>query len=442
MPTASSHVGEAGATGQGLRAGVLALGLCVVAGGGVRLFQQAGASGAVDFYMAWAAVTLRQEGAALAEVYDPTRSPEFNRVLQERARGSPSARWQKVAAVRDDLDNSGTPLLYAVLSPLVGPDYDDSLDRYRAVLMVAGAAGVLAWGTLAGLDVLAALLVLLALLEWSGPLRVDVVVGNVASLQLLGGAVVAGLRRRASPLIHDGLAGLVLALLVLFKPTNAAAVAVLPVAHALVRGELRSVTRLALGGVAGTLLGVLVGAAWGGGLGAWAAWAGRLPSWWGITRSLELGNFSPAVAAESVLGVSLGAPIAGLLLVAVGARLWRARAVPGRMAGSQADLALLALGWLVPLLTSRLVWFHYLVLATPALLFLLARAHRAGSGLVALATSLVLLHLPLQLFLTDITLLVIATLAANALLAAALLSAVAPPPSVTARTAAAPPDTP
>jgi hypothetical protein len=93
------------------------------------------------------------------------------------------------------------------------------------------------------------------------------------------------------------------------------------------------------------------------------------------------------LAAERWLGIRPG-PLPGIVLIlATIIALWVRHRPPGRAAQPHpivSDVPVVAAGCLVYMLSSPLVWLHYLILALPAVLYLLrARTTRLCLGLAA-----------------------------------------------------------
>jgi hypothetical protein len=177
---------------------------------------------------------------------------------------------------------------------------------------------------------------------------------------------------------------------VAFKPT----VALVPFTVTLVwmaSGRLAKAARTAAGGVSAVALAI----AWSSLLIPQASWQ----QWWAITP--ELVSSTHAVASNNISvarllrdhvgeGASLALP-AVLIALFVAAAL---RARPSRAALDEAGLATRTLlatgaGTLTLLLSSRLVWSHYVLLAVPSALYvlrssMLARGPRCWLGVLAL----------------------------------------------------------
>jgi hypothetical protein len=148
--------------------------------------------------------------------------------------------------------------------------------------------------------------------------------------------------------------------------------------------------RQAAGFAGGGLVAVLLGALWFGSLHAWTDWLAALGSAGLPAMAVENGNFSVVAVTKRWAGVTPGALPAVATSLAVLAALWvrrkSVRAVGGAGAEAPAveDLLLIGAGCLVVLLSSPLVWLHYLILALPAVVVLIRpQARRRWPALAA-----------------------------------------------------------
>jgi hypothetical protein len=167
----------------------------------------------------------------------------------------------------------------------------------------------------------------------------------------------------------------VLATAVLFKPNLAPVAAAVACAWACAR-RWRPLVHLAAGALAGTGLALAAGTAALGTARPWADWLGVLPELLESPRTLAEGNFAVTGLLRAAFGVDLSPWLAVAFLVAIAAA---ARRRPGTVESDDAAGALafertylaVGLGAAAMVLSARLVWLHYLVLAVPLVVFLL-----------------------------------------------------------------------
>jgi hypothetical protein len=279
------------------------------------------------------------------------------------------------------LHSSATPFLYAVIGLIATGDYDRDLAAWQALSLAAFTLALLVCARLLGLAPAASLALLLPCLVWLSALHSDLRVGNVNSFQLGLVGLVFLLQSRDAEARYGFLAGVVVGMLILFKP-NLAPIPLLLLGAWLLRGQFRKL----LIGLAGIASGALIAFAWSsaffGGPGVWIDWLRDLRALMGNQFPSGVGNFN----AGNVLGLRLGGLGQAALALALCALalvfLWWGRRQAGSGPGERlpggtgaADEArdrveyaqLLGLACLIQMLASPLVWLHYFVLTVPML---------------------------------------------------------------------------
>jgi hypothetical protein len=201
------------------------------------------------------------------------------------------------------------------------------------------------------------------------PFASELRVGNVNAVQL--GMITAVVALFAKQRLLAG--GAVLGAATVFKPTVAVVVVVVAVALATGRSW-RWLARFAAGSALGACAAVAAAWMYFESLAPWGDWLAILPEVAASRRTLEAGNYSPA----ALLGGG-SALLAVVLLGATSVALARSRARPEvrlRVA--------VACGLGIMLLSSRLVWIHYYVLAVPAIVLALRAEATAWLAAAAL----------------------------------------------------------
>ncbi len=337
----------------------------------------------IDFYQFWATGRAAHQPGAGDLWTDAQRERHGARLLAEaraeldgtRRRGS---RRLAAAEERAVLETYSTPWLYTLFGVTSSGAYGRDANRTHDAGVLAYAAAVLLLARLVGFSWLGACLAGVALLSAFGPVVSDMRVGNVGRFLVAGLALAAWLGRGASAARHLSAAA-VLGLFVLFKPT----LAFVPFALTLARCGARDWRRLGLeaaGFSLGAGLAVGLSSAWFGGAAAWASWARTLPQLMGeYPHEVTQGNVSLARLLAD-LGLATGPFLILLLAAGLGYAAWksgvrsaRAAAGPGAAGAADelADLRLIGLGAVLPLIGAQLAWIHYLVAAVPLVLVLL-----------------------------------------------------------------------
>lgn len=337
---------------------------------------RSGVSG--DYYQFWVV----GQAIATSGVTNPYSSPAREQIGEEfwqRSRVSEQSEYAKAARYRRDrLEPAGTPFLYTVFRAISTGRYETDYEIYRWISLLCYGLGLIAITKVLGLSLPLAGLFILATTEWFWPFRIEIAHANVNQLQIGALGALAFARTRLRERHGAALAGLLLGLLLSFKP-NLLYSGLLLFGFWLVRGQTRVLVAALAGFAGGVLLAVASSALFFGSLGCWSDWlrgsAEILGSPDYLRRSLpRLLGFAPPAWSLWVGGAALCAP----LLVA---------AARGRKEGASTpthELLMLAAGPVVLVLSSPVVHVHYFVLCVPMLACAFASPSKriiAGLGL-------------------------------------------------------------
>ena len=332
----------------------------------------------IDFYHLWAAARARTTSlysdAARREIMAGELTALRADARQPR-RAAAARMTQRIDQGR--VETLATPLLFGIVGLLPGDDYEADFGSYRLFHLATLALSVVLLCRALGYGWASALLGVGLLAGLFQPYRADLFVGNVSAPTLLMIAVAIGA-------LHGrwrhgyALAGFILGLAVVFKPYVALAPAALVLAL-LAQRQTRLALSTTLAGVLGGVSGVLTGGLLSGALSRWAEWLEIVPQVLASTRSVQAGNYGVSTIIRTLWSVDVSAWLLVLLLALLVAALVRAGRAEEHRAQPDPTVGFLALsaGLLVMMLASRLVWFHYLVLALPLLLHAARPQHLA-----------------------------------------------------------------
>lgn len=298
-----------------------------------------------------------------------TRTSAYDELL--RGEAGESEKLRTAATARTELEFFSTPFLYATFGVFRG-SYERDLLAFRIVSMIAFVAGMLLLARAARMRWAPALLPLAFTLLLFQPLKSELRVVNVNSLQLCaigGAAFLIAADRRWKGFAGAALLGIVSA----FKPNIAVVVPLLLAYRLITRDRARFLCELA-GASAGGALAIVVGAMWFRSFGAWLQWLEAAKDLASTTLPLRSGNVA-MLAKYPLIATAL---LLVIILVAL------------RHGGHKEEsVTVIGAGLLVYLLAGSLVWLHYLVLALPLVVALLTDASQARRGLAALALTLI-----------------------------------------------------
>ena len=353
-----------------------------------RLFGQSlpfvGATGAgIDYYQFWI-VGRAEEQLPPDNIYSmPNRGrmADFGRELLE-ADPAPSARFANSVQIRRTIETFSTPFLYAAVNAFASGDYERDYARFIAVALAALALSLAALGWMLEYSALEILLFAAVTWLWCEPLTSDLRVGNVNELQLAGVTLYLLLRRRPEGVGADILSGLVLGLLVAFKPT----LGVMPILLALawiVDRRWRTLLVQGIAAAAGAGAAFVAGCRFLHSWSAWSDWTHSLPDLEKLSDvSVRIGNFSlarvilEATSGPGGPGIAAGPLLLVLMLALAGAALFltRRRARDRREASGawfERDFWAVAIGCALSVVALKLAWLHYYILLLPLVLYVL-----------------------------------------------------------------------
>lgn len=364
----------------------------------------------IDYYVAWVAADAVRNDTP-NNIYEPISG--FRLAVSYRNKADEmqdNPRQKRAAQALRELHMTATPFLYWVTGLIATGDYEKDLDVWHGLALFSLVASVLVIGRLLGYSLAARLALLLPLVVWFAPLQADLRVGNVNSFQLGLVGLALWLQARKPDNAHLFAAGLVAGLLVMFKP-NLAAIAILLAGGWLLRGQFRKAV-VGISGMATAAIGaVLVSSWWLGSATAWLDWLKLISKTLVATTREGSGNLSVMSEVAKAAGGAnqpdlldkfnsigkLGATgqltvVLCLCLVCLALFWWglRRHRAPG---SDQADHSreitenalLVAMGCLVTMLVSGIVWSHYYMLTIPMLLVALRPWHHPDqAGLLPL----------------------------------------------------------
>lgn len=335
-------------------------------------------SNGMDFYQYWGVgrALARQR---LSNIYSSEDRQRIAALLSQEAADRPDEpRFQSVAAQRTEFETYQSPFLYFLLRPFPSLSYERGYLLFQGLCTAAGLAGILMWGRIFGLHWTTSAAAAAAWSIWSEPFPSELRVGNVNRLLLVMTAGYALVRSSGPRAYRDSLGGLILGLTLLFKPIILYALGLL-LADRLARRAWRPLAREGAGVAVGLLLGFVLGSAYLGTPTAWLSWLEALRAQPEDIVRVRQGNFALAMLVRDSLGLSPAGWLPLVFLLPVVIKVWRdGRAGPDQAPDSlpPRDAQLMALGLLTYLLTSPLVWLHYLLLAIPAWLLVLQAIQR------------------------------------------------------------------
>ena len=337
----------------------------------------------IDFLTFWS-VPHALSRKPIANIYSLDSQRDMASLTVTEARSPTATELQRQATAKitqlygDRIDATGTPLLYTAIGWLSSGNFERDQKRFVFVCTLCLVLSMLVLKSVLEFSVVEISLLMIFSATYYAPVIVDMQVGNVNEIQLLGVALFIFFTIRAQPL----LAGLTIGSATMLKPTLAM-VLVLSVIAGLADREYRQLLRTLAGCLIATAASFLASAAYFRNPAIWLDFFQSLPKTLnGVTYSLENGNFSLSALLFGATG-SLSAVIPLALLLAFSWLLFATRRsgatqarnmLPKEIDGPRRMHTAFAVGGggcAIMLLSSTLVWPHYFLLLLPLSLYVM-----------------------------------------------------------------------
>jgi hypothetical protein len=338
-------------------------------------WQYAKGSAGIDYYVTWVASDAVKNDTP-HNIYEP--SSRYKLAVEYRNKADALAdgpKQKQVAAYLKELQMTATPFLYWVTGLLASGDYEKDLARWQFLSLVLVVGFILLTSRLLGYSAATSLAILLPALVWFTPLYSSLNVANVNCFQLGLLGLILWVQRRQAQAPYLFAASLITGLLVMFKP-NLAPVALLFGGGWAIRRQYMQLG-ISLGGMAaGAITAVLVSSIWLGNRSAWLDWLDYIRQFVDGGPGETGGNYAIITQISSDIS-PLGQLAAALSLCVLCLVFlwWGRKLVADAVTDETADnrlfmenTLLIAMGCIIALLTSSLVWLHYYLFTIPMIL--------------------------------------------------------------------------
>ena len=350
-----------------------------VALGVLGAWQYAEDTPGLDYYVAWVAADAVNSNNK-NYIYEPAsgyKLPGQYRNKADEAEDAP--RLKQIAAHSQEMYFTATPFLYWVTATVAVGDYETDLTVWHALSLFMLVTSIILICRLLRYSVTTTLAVFLIVFVWFIPLQSDLRVANVNSFQLGLVGLAIWLQSRASHSKYLFATGMVIGLIVMFKP-NLAPIGLILAGGWVLRHQYSRLITGVSGMLTGALAAILVSSWWLGTASAWLDWLKVISGFLGAAPNIS-GNYS--VMRQLTGGLSpTGQLLLTLLLISAALTLfWWGRRRQSSLSTnpdfqstdrqSLEDTLLIAMGCIIALMASSLVWIHYYLLTIPLMLFLL-----------------------------------------------------------------------
>ena len=324
----------------------------------------------VDYYVAWVAADAVNNDTP-HNIYEVPTRYKLALEYRNKADASNSPRQKKMAQWRNELPMTASPFLYWFTGLIAVGDYETDIDVWHAISILSLTLSILVMCRLLGYSTATSLAFLIPVLVWFSPLHIDLQDSNVNSVQLGMIAITLWLLWRGPDKRYLFATGLVVGLMVMFKP-NLAPIALLLSGGWALRQQYSNLVIALSGMTTGAISAFLISSWWLGSYTVWFDWATIMNA---TIRFFALDDVSHMTIAKSTGVISPVGQISMTILycLLVLTLLWWGRRRdtsviannPNNDREKLENTLLVAMGSIVLMLTSSLVWIHYCLLMIP-----------------------------------------------------------------------------
>ena len=339
----------------------------------------------VDYYVTWVASDAVSNNTR-HDIYEETSQYRLTFEYRKKARDLDDAPKQLQAAnYFEKLDFTATPFLYWVTGLLTTGSYVTDLAIWQALTLLLVTSSILVFCRLLGYSPTSSMVVLLPVLAWFMPLYSNLRVANVNGIQLGLITLIVYLLKRHAEGFSLFISGLLTGLLVMYKP-NLAPVGLLFAGVWVVRQQYLKLSLAVSGMAAGAIVSVFVSSIWLGGTTTWLNWFNYIRQYMDGGLDERGGNYAiiTQLFSDASSLIQLVAAVF-LCLLCLAVFWWE------RRSDSDHDIhknnedrefientTFIAMGCIITMLTSSMVWLHYYLLAIPMIIIALRPYSESG----------------------------------------------------------------
>lgn len=332
----------------------------------------------IDYYVTWVAADAVKNDTP-HNIYEASSRYKLTFEYRNKAGALGDAPKQKlVAGHLKELMMTATPFLYWVTGVFATGDYENDLATWQMISLLLVVTTIIVLCRLLHYSLSTSLVILLPVLVWFIPLYSNLRVANVNGVQLGLISIILWLLHRQAHGRNLFFAGVLTGLLVMFKP-NLAPVALLFGGVWVVRQQSGKLLVSLSGMATGAAMAMLVSSMWLGSATAWLDWFNYIRQFVDGGPGERGGNY--AIITQVIGNTSpLVQLIAAILLCALclGMFWWGRRGVSAAEDDKSVterefieNTILIAMGCIIPLLSSTVVWLHYYLFTLPMIIIAL-----------------------------------------------------------------------
>ena len=349
----------------------------------IKAWDYGQANAGLDFYQFWVVGQKIIKEKKINIYSDGVRRSIGSEFFQEAYNGK-SLRLLLAAGHRKAPETYSTPFLYSLFGLFSSKDYDGAYVMYQFFCMACMVFAIMTLSKLLRFPFTVSMLFLVFFTTCFDPYLSDLRVANVDQIQLGFIALFLWLQSRYDLKAHNFLGGIVLGILIIFKPNLAFVLLLLSISW-LMRRQFKKIALEYMGITISVVSALIFSGIMFGSMQCWSDWlrAGMLMP--ANVIPVGLGNFSFARLIVDWIGINVTKYLMAGLVSITALFIWLGNRKPVsdgmEILKSEffEDTLLVGLGCLIYLLSAPLVWIHYYILAIPAIIFILRPIDNFGS---------------------------------------------------------------
>jgi hypothetical protein len=331
-------------------------------------------SAGLDFYQFWVVGKAVRDFKVTNIYSDSARAKIGMTFLKQAAITKHASRYHAVANARKVLETYSTPFLYTLFYPLSRSSYESAYGYYQFVCMLCTVCTIVLLCMMTKASASFMLTFITFASVFFEPLRSDIRVANVNQIELGFLSVYLLNQLYVRWRFYNFTGGIILGLAVMFKPNLVFVIILLEIAWMMNR-KYQKALQFGCGFGFACFTAILVSVSFLQSPCCWSDWINAIRLLPDSIITLKMGNLSLSAIMNKNMGIDMTIYLAASLILIVSSVLWRTRtrnssgvAHCDRHTDAYKDSIIISMGCLIYLLSARLVWLHYYVLALPAVI--------------------------------------------------------------------------
>jgi hypothetical protein len=332
----------------------------------------------MDFFTLWVVPYLFYENSS-ENIYSPDTKYEYAEILRNKNDISESQKQISELVTgfyNGKVEITSTPLLYSFFAFISCGDYDSDKAVFIVISLIAFILAVIILCILLKIPMLMSILLLAFFLSMYEPLKSQLAVGNVNSIQLFSISLFLLILTCSKYFYHLVIAGFIIGMSIMFKPNVFTILLFIGIIY-LIDKKFKKLIGLATGVIGAVVISLILSAIHFGQIRIWLLFLKSLPETLDLSISMELGNLSLASYIHNYTGSNISSilllvfTISYIVIILISRKGSMKNKNDHNINENKEEIILATgIGCSVTLLTMGLTWLHYYILLIPLILYL------------------------------------------------------------------------